>query len=186
MANTAPDSAKQAQTGILISGIILLFLLIFGSSKQLVAQQFGSAAAGSTVETEAINIAGQHSPSVEVVAQLQYTQQALFKAELLSGSGETISEASQDFNSRSSETKKELKIDNWPNPESIKVKLTVASQSITAAPPEGITAAQVPVIFEVNVYRRWLSRSFLWPGLFACIGLWFIVNKARQKENTWE
>ncbi|MGD1897914.1 MAG: hypothetical protein ACFB16_13280, partial [Phormidesmis sp.] len=148
--------------------------------------QFVSATAGSTVETELIDLTGQHSPSVEIITQLQYTQQALFKAELLGGNGDLISEASQDFDSRASESKRQLKLTNWPDPESIKVRLTVASQAITANPPEGLSADQVPVIFEVNVYRQWLSRSYLWPGFFACIGLWIIVSLARRRANTWE
>jgi len=183
--NPAADPAQQAQKGILIVGILLLLLLLFGGKRQLIAQQFVSASAGNTTETELIDVAGRHSPSVEVVTQLQYTQEALFKAEVIDDSDQVISEISQDLSSNNSESKKQLKIADWPDPRQIKVKLTVASQSIAAAPPEGITAAEVPVIFEINVYRQRLNPAFLWPGLFACIGLSIIVGMARRKANAW-
>ncbi len=187
MAHTSPttDPAQQARKGVLLVGIVLLVMLIFGAKRQLIAQQFVSTSAGNFAETELIDIAGHHSPSVEVVAQLQYTQEALFKAEILDSSGDTISQVSQELSSNREESQRQLKIADWPNPDQIKVKLTVASQSISAAPPEGITATEVPVIFEVNIYRQWLNRAFLWPGLFACLGLLIIISMARNKASSW-
>ena len=179
------ESAKKANLTILIIGALLLFLLMFGAQRRRVSQQFVSTTAGNSVETPLINIANQHSPSVEVIAQLQYTQQALFKTEIITGNGDIIRDVSQDLNSRRDESTKRLPIADWPNTDAIKVKLTVASQSITAAPPTGITADQVPVIFEVNVYRQWLNRAYLWPAFFACISLWFIVKNAIAKATSW-
>ncbi len=181
----AADPAQQAQKGILIVSLVLLMLLLFGSGRQLLSQQFLSTPAGSFIETEPINITVQQTISVEVITQLQYTQEALFKAEVLDSGDQVISEISQDLSSRNSESTKQLKIADWPNPDEIKVKLTVASQSISANPPEGITAAEVPVIFEVNVYRQRLNLAFLRPGLFACLGLLAIVSIARRKDNAW-
>ena len=189
MSNMSPlsmESAKKANLTILIIGALLLFLLMFGAQRRRVSQQFVSTTAGNSVETPLINIANQHSPSVEVLAQLQYTQQALFKAELLTENGDVISQASQDFNSNRSESSKRLKIPNWPNPDRVKVRLRVASQSITGAPPSGVTATEIPVIFEVNAYSRRLNASFLWPGFWACVGLWIIVKMARNKANSWK
>ena len=160
-------------------------MLIFGAQRQLISQQFLSTTAGGSVETELIDISNQHSPSVEVIAQMQYTQQTLFKTEIVSGSGDTIGNLSKDFNSLSEESTQKVSLPDLPSSESIKVKLSVASQSITATPPAGITPAQVPVIFEINVYRQWLNRAYLWPAFFACIGLWVIVDQARRQEATW-
>ena len=188
MANTTltADPGQKAQKGILIAGIALLILILFGSGRQLISQEFASTTAGNTVETELIDLRGQPSPSIEIINQLQYTQQALFKAELLTENGDIISEASQDFNSNRSESSKRLKIPNWPNPDRVKVRLRVASQSITGAPPSGVTATEIPVIFEVNAYSRRLNASFLWPGFWACVGLWIIVKMARNKANSWK
>ncbi len=187
MENTAShrNPARNAQAGIVITGLALLLLLTFGAQRQLIAQGFVSATAGNSVETQLFDLTGQRSPSVEVITQLQYTQQALFKTELLDAAGQVISQVSQDFDSRNATSAKKLSIDSWPNPDQIKVRLSVASQSVTAALPTGTAAADVPVIFEVNVYRRWLNRSYLWPGLVACIGLWIIVNMAKKKSNAW-
>lgn len=187
MANIAnPDPSQKAQTGILVAGIILLVLILFGSGRQLISQGFASTTQGNTVETQLIDLRGKRSPSIEVIAQLQYTQQALFKAELLTESGNLISQASQDFNSNRSEAQKRLDISNWPNPEKVKVRISVANQSISTTPPQGINAADIPVIFEINAYSRWLNSSYLWPGFFACVGLWIIVKMARNKANSWK
>ncbi|MEO1634552.1 MAG: hypothetical protein AAFS04_05665 [Cyanobacteria bacterium J06631_9] len=183
MENAAPTNAaaKQAQTGTLVATIFLLTMLIFGARRELVNQQYISTPAGTAVETELVDISKSHSPSVSVITQLQYSQQALVKAEVLSDRGDVLREVSQDFNTRTSGGSKRLNIPNWPDPNGIKVRLSVASQSITAAPPEGITAAQVPVVFEVNVYRQWFNRKFLWPGFWACLGLHIIVRLANKK-----
>jgi len=187
MENTSfrQSSARNAQVGIIITSLVLILLLLFGAQRQLIAQGFVSTTAGNSVETQLFNLAGQPSPSVEVITQLQYTQQALFKTELLDGAGQVISQVSQDFDSRSTTSAKKLSINSWPDPDQVKVRLSVASQSVTAALPTGTAAADVPVIFEVNVYRQRLNRSYLWPGLFACIGLWIMVNMAEKKSNTW-
>ena len=184
MANASPAnaSAQLAKKGILFAGLFLIIMMIFGGHRQIVATQFLSTAAGATAETELIDVAGKSSPTVEVVTQLQYTQSALYKAEVLTDDGTRITEASRDVDTIRDSSSKRIDIAKWPNPKKIKVRLTVASQNITAAPPEGITAAQVPVIFEVNVYSQWLNRKFLWPALIACIGLWTIVNLAEKKE----
>lgn len=183
MAHVSPAiaSAQQAKKGIFFAGIFLIVMMIFGSQRQLVAQHYLSVLAGNTTETTLIDVASQHSPTIEIVTQLQYTQQALYKAEVLTGDGNLITEASQDVNSRNDSTPKRVDIPQWPNPSNIKVKLTVASQTITATPPAGVTADQIPVIFEVNIYRQWLNRRFLWPALVACIGLWVIVSLAEHK-----
>ncbi|MGC1306502.1 MAG: hypothetical protein WA885_04675 [Phormidesmis sp.] len=183
MTNTFPpsDPAKTTRKGILLAGLLVLLVMIFGAKRQLIAQQYLSATAGTTVETELIDISGKHSPSIEVVTQLQYTQQALFKAEVVSGKGDSIQTVSQDVNSRNDESTKRVDIPNWPDAKAIKVKLSVASQSITAAPPAGADPAQAPVIFEVNVYSQWFNRRYLWPALFACIGLLAIANLAAIK-----
>lgn len=186
MENAAPTNAaaKQAQTGTLVAAIFLLMMLMFGARRQLVNQQYVSTSAGNAVETELVDISGARSPSVSVITQLQYSQQALVKAEVLSDRGDVLREVSQDFSTRTSTSSKKLDIPNWPDPNGVKVRLSVASQSITAAPPAGITAAQVPVIFEVNVYRRWFNRKFLWPGFWACLGLHIIVRLANKKAKT--
>ena len=180
-----PNSAQQAQTGIFIAGLVLLLLLLLGGQRQPIAQGFVSTTAGSSAETQLFDVAGQHSPSVEVITQLQYTQQAVFNAELIDGSGLVISRVSQSFDSSSDTSAKKLSLDNWPNPSRIKVKLTVASQAVTADLPAGVAAADIPVVFEVNVYRQWLNRSYLWPGLISCIGLGLVVNMAKKKANSW-
>ncbi|MEL6553289.1 MAG: hypothetical protein AAFQ63_07500 [Cyanobacteria bacterium J06621_11] len=188
MANTTPtaDPGQKAQKGILISGILLLILIFFGSGRQLISQGFASTTAGNTVETQLIDLKGRPSPSIEIVNQLQYTQQALFKAELLTENGDVISQASQDFNSNRSESSKRLNISDWPDPQKVKVRLSVASQSISSAPPAGVTATEIPVIFEVNAYSQRFNSGFLWPGFWACVGLWIIVKMARNKANSWE
>lgn len=187
MANTTSATApgKKAQIGILLLAITLVLLLLFGTQRQLVAQGFLSATAGNVAETDFIDIAGQHSPTIEVVTQLQYTQRVLFKAEVLDGRENVITQLSQDLDSRRSGNTRRLDIENWPNPERIKVKLTVSEQSITAQPPAGISASDIPVVFEVNVYRQWFNGRFLWPGLLACCVLLFVVNLARQKAVSW-
>lgn len=162
----------------------MVLVLMFGPQRKIVKQQYLSATAGSVVETELFDVAQLSSPSVEIVTQLQYTQRTLFKAEVLTDSGTVLSTVSQDFSSRQSESSKKLSIPNWPDPQAIKVKLSVASQNITAAPPQGITAAEVPVIFQINLYRQWLNRAYLWPALWGCIGLLIIVTLADKKSQT--
>ncbi|MEL7352071.1 MAG: hypothetical protein AAF171_05680 [Cyanobacteria bacterium P01_A01_bin.116] len=186
MANASPAiaSAKQAKKGITIAGIFLIVMMIFGAQRQLIATQFLNAPAGSSAETVLIDVAGKHSPTVDVITQLQYTQRALYKAEVIAEGGTLITEVSQDVTSRNDASRKQVDITDWPNPDKIKVRLTVANQNITATPPAGVTAAQVPVIFEVNIYHQWLNRRFLWPALFACIGLWIIVTLAERRERT--
>lgn len=187
MENTASslNSARNAQIGIVVTGLVLLFLLMFGAQRRLIAQGYVSTTTGNSIETQLFDIANQHSPSVEVTTQLQYTQRALFKAEVLDSANRVISQLSQDFDSRNSAKTQKLDIKSWPNPDQIKVRLSVASQSMSAELPAGTTAAAVPVIFQVNIYRQWLNSRYLWPGLIACIGLWAIVNMAKRKANVW-
>lgn len=186
MVNPTPtaDSGKKAQTGILILAIALILLLLFGTQRQPVAQGFVTTTAGSSAETGLIDTAGQRSPSIEIITQLQYTQRVLFKAELLDSNDNVIAQTNQALDSRYDSSTERLNIENWPNPERIKVRLTVSEQSITSQPPAGVSADTIPVIFEVNVYRQWLRGSFLLPGFLACLALWFIVGRARQKANS--
>jgi hypothetical protein len=128
-----------------------------------------------------MSIADKRSPSVEVVTHLQYSQQALFKAELLGDSGETISEISQALDSRDRKFAKRLAIDHWPNPKAVRARLSVASQIITAAPPSGADPTLAPVVFEVTIYSQWFNRRYLWPALVACIGLWAIATLAEAR-----
>ena len=182
MTNTpAIESAKTAKIGIFFAGLLVLLVIMFGTQRQLVAQGFLSATAGNTAETELIDISGRRNLSVEVVAQLQYTQQTLFQTKVISSQGEEISTLSQDFNSLSSESTKRVNIPDWSDTNSIKVQLSVASQRITAAPPAGQDPTQAPVIFEVNIYSRPLNGNTLWPAFFACIGLWIIAHLASQR-----
>lgn len=185
MAKTPPSdqAAKTAKLGIFLAGALVLLTLLFGTQRQLVAQKYLSATTGNTVETELIDISGRPSPSVEVVAQLQYTQQALFQTEVVNGNGESISRLSQDFNSLNSESSKRVEVPDWPASDAIKVKLSVASQQITATPPAGQDPAQAPVIFEVNVYSHRLSARYLWPAFFACVGLWIIATLASKRDD---
>ena len=178
---TATEAAK-AKKGIAFASLFLILVMIFGAGRSVTAKQYLSATAGTTVETELIDVAKHHSPSIDVVTQLQYTQQALYKAELVTDDGTLIKESSQDVGGGRSSATKRLAIPNWPDPKSIKVRLTVASQSITATPPQGTTADQIPVIFEVKVYRQWFNRQYLWPALWACLGLWIIAHLAAKKE----
>ena len=183
-AAATPSAADKAVKRIGIMLALIVLVMMFGAGRTLTAKQYLSATAGTTVETELIDISKHHSPTVDVVAQLQYTQQALYKAELISDDGSLIKESSQDVNSRRSESTKRLGIANWPDPKSVKVRITVASQSITATPPQGVTASQVPVIFEIKVYKQLLNRQFLWPAFWACLGLWIIAMLARRKDAT--
>ncbi|MEO1619528.1 MAG: hypothetical protein AAFU53_00690 [Cyanobacteria bacterium J06632_3] len=183
MTNVSKAKPFSANVSKLIgySILFMLVVIIFGPQRRLVEQQYVSAPAGGIVETEPFQVKNLHSPSVEIVTQLQYTQQALFKAEVLSDQGNVISTVNQSFDSRRSESSKKLPINDWPSTDTVKVKLAVASQSITATPPDGITADQVPVIFEVNLYNQLLNRAYLWPAFFGCIGLFIIVKLAHGK-----
>lgn len=177
-ANTAFNQAKKVT---LYSALLLLFILLFFGGRQPVRQEYVSATAGTTVETELIDTSELPNASVGILTQLQYTQRALFKAEVLSAEGDVITQISQDFSSGTSQPERKVDVSDWPDTRGIKVRLTVASQSITAAPPEGITAAQVPVIFEVNFYRQQFNQQFLWPGFLACVGLHVLVRIAHHR-----
>lgn len=178
---SSPEFASTAKKGIFFAGLLVLLVIMFGTQRQLVAQEFLSATTGNTVETELIDISGQSNPSVEVVAQLQYTQQALFQTKIIDGSGADISSLSQDLNSLNEESTKRVDIPDWSDTDSVKVQLSVANQQIIAEPPEGQDPTQAPVIFEVNVYSQRLSATPLWPAFFACIGLWIIANLASRR-----
>ena len=181
----ASESARRAKQGILIAGIFVLLVMIFGAGRQVVARQYLMATAGNSAQTELVEVAKNRSSTFEVVTQLQYTQRALYKAEVLTDSGEVLGEVSQDVTSRNNSSFREVAIANWPDPKAVRVRLTVASQSITAAPPAGARPEDAPVIFEVNFYKRWLHRSYLWPALLACIVLWLVVDRASKREDTW-